>query len=81
MIKAMMNNNKTGKRTVMLGLSRMNLNRLAEGNPIHIDGKELGLDLDIAILFGETEANIYKDLQPNINDKTRVHPVRPETIQ
>jgi hypothetical protein len=80
MIKATMQTNE-GKNIVLLGLSKENLERLKEGKPIHINGSELGIANDILIMYGETEAHIYKELQPMIGENTRVAPMKPQTIQ
>lgn len=47
---------------VVLGLSRENIERLQEGNPILFDGAEVQLPGRIAIMFGETELAIRQML-------------------
>lgn len=50
--------------TVMLGLSRLNLERLQEGKPILVQLEELGMGRGkIAIFFGETEDQMIEDLK------------------
>jgi len=80
MIKATMKG-KDDRNILLLGLSQENVNRLKEGKPIHINGDELGLDNDVVLIYGETEAHIYKELQPMIGTTTRVEPMKPQTIQ
>ncbi len=53
------------KNFVLLGLSRGNLERLQKGEPIVVKGSDLSLKLqniEIGILFGETEKDIEKQL-------------------
>jgi hypothetical protein len=50
---------RNGRRLLILGLSFANLDRFrAEPGDtmINIDGKDLGLDIDVTIFSGETEA-------------------------
>lgn len=48
---------------VILGLSRMNLEKLQEGKPIAFDGDEVGIGgKRIMIMFGETENDIAREL-------------------
>jgi hypothetical protein len=49
-------------KVLMLGLSRVNVTRLMDGQPIHFDGKPLEFDGDIVIFFGETEDSMKEDL-------------------
>ncbi len=48
--------------TLILGLSAENLKRLQQGKPILFDGHQLGYPGKIAIVYGETEDAIAKDL-------------------
>jgi hypothetical protein len=57
MIKAKLSNN-----TLILGLSAMNIDRLKSGMPIKFDARPFGYAGEIAIIFGETEEHIAKDL-------------------
>lgn len=65
MIKAILARGR-GRSLVFLGLSEMNVVRLREGQPIYIDGRELGLDHDIAIHYGPTEEQIEAELTEKI---------------
>ncbi len=48
---------------ILLGLSRMNIERLIAGQPIKFDGAEIGLPgLTVGILFGETEQAMEQSL-------------------
>lgn len=52
-----------GGNVVLLGLSRMNVERLMADMPILIDGAEVGLPgIMLAIIFGETEEQIAQEL-------------------
>jgi hypothetical protein len=53
----------SGRRIIMLGLSRMNCDRLLEGKPIHICGEEIGTSTDIMIFAGETEEAMQEELR------------------
>lgn len=44
------------------GLSAKNLEKLKEKKPIKINGKEIGIESDILIFFGETEQTMYDEL-------------------
>lgn len=45
---------------VVLILEAENLKRLKQGQPIKVCGKDLGLDVDIYIDYGDTQADIKK---------------------
>lgn len=53
---------ENGEPLTVLGLSKMNLEKLQEGKPILFDNAELGLPGKTAILFGETEEDITGEL-------------------
>lgn len=58
-----------GKQTLFLGLSFGNLDKF-RADPadtyIHVDGKEIGIDIDIVIFSGETEADLVRTLAPRL---------------
>ena len=56
---------KDGRPLLILGLSERNIELLQRGQPILIDGRELGLDLDcqIALMAGKDEADILRQLR------------------
>lgn len=66
-----------GDRTIMvIGLSFGNLDKFrAEPGEtfIRIDGKEMGLPVDIIIFSGETEAHCAESLQGTIGPHTKIH--------
>lgn len=80
MIKATMQTEE-GKNILLLGISAENVDRLKEGKPIHITGEDLGLCNDVLLMYGDTEAQIYKELQPMIGTNTSIEPTKPQTMQ
>lgn len=54
----------------ILGLSRMNIERLQEGKPIKVRNEETQIGCDIYIMAGETEDSIAKDLMTTFDQKT-----------
>jgi hypothetical protein len=64
MIKAIANHDD-GRKFIVLGLSRENMRRLLDGDPIEIDWSAVGVDdqPNIIILGGETEADIVRVLE------------------
>jgi hypothetical protein len=64
-----------GRRLLGLGLSAENVRRLQAGQPIHFSAAAMGLgDFDVVICFGETEAEIERQLAPAIGPATRRRP-------
>ena len=52
-----------GGNLVLLGLSRMNVDRMVAGLPVLFDGADVGLDgIRITIVYGETERAIIDQL-------------------
>ena len=51
-----------GRKLLILGLSEMNIRELKKGRPISIELEKLGLEGQIAIVYGETEADIVDEL-------------------
>ncbi len=62
MIRAMITSPSTGRRTMLLGLDRENLTRLTDGKPIYVLGKALGIECDVAIVFGESLQHVIEEL-------------------
>lgn len=65
-----------GRTLLVIGLSFGNLDRLrAEVGDgfIKIDGKEIGLPIDVVIFAGETEAHCAQQLDGSIGPDTKVH--------
>jgi hypothetical protein len=66
---------RTG-RTVILGLSHANLDRLrADGlqGAIRVLGNDIGADIDIFITAAETEQAMLEAFQDNIGPETKVN--------
>lgn len=63
MIKALTGLNRDGRRTVILGVDDRNVMRLCSGQPIRVDGRDMGLDVDILILHGPTYEDILAGLR------------------
>jgi len=72
MIKMVGTNSKTGNKFVLLGLTDINIAKMREGKPINIFGAEIGLDVDIVIVTGETEDVLTEMLKPFIDKTTLV---------
>jgi len=51
------------KNKIILGLDKVNIKRLTEGQPIHIKARELKLEDDIFIVYGATLKDIAKELE------------------
>jgi hypothetical protein len=65
-----------GKPVVGLGLSETNINKLREGMPILISTEDmkklLGVECSIMIMYGRTEKEITKTLEPLITPETDI---------
>lgn len=69
MIKAILD--VSGMQIAVLGLTRENIDRLLDNQPIMLDLSQLGLAPQrIAILAGETEDDIIQDLRALGADRT-----------
>ena len=77
MLKAKMTS-KDGNDCFIFGLSEKNIEKLRQGLPIKIQGKEIGLASDIVIFWGKTEESMYKDFVDLIGPQSSVH-ISPET--
>jgi len=57
-----------GRDIIILGLSRENVNKLLEDQPIWVDTEAMGIPggMHIAILGGETEEAIHADLSKHL---------------
>lgn len=65
-----------GRTLIMLGLSFGNLQKFKEmpGDTfIKIDGKDLGVPVDIVIFSGETEMAMMESMKDMIGPETKVH--------
>ena len=75
MIKAAGTDPMTGRKTVYLGLSFGNLERFYRkplDSYIRIEGAEFGLDVDVLIFSGPTEADMAAALTEGIGLETKV---------
>ena len=65
---------RDGRTLLMLGLSFGNLDKFrAEPGFIRIDGKAMGLPIDVLIFSGETEADCTKSIAGNIGPDTKIN--------
>jgi hypothetical protein len=65
-----------GRTMLMLGLSFKNLDKFraeAGDTYIKIDGKEMGLPIDVLLFSGETEAHLAQLVEKGIGPDTIVH--------
>ncbi len=54
--------------TIILGLSDENMKRMAAGQPIKFNLKELELgDIDVVIFNGRTEESMFLEMEPMID--------------
>lgn len=67
---------KDGKPLLGLGISAENVKRLIAGQPIIVDGVEMGIEVEVMIFYGETEDDLRKSIQPYISNETEVHDKR-----
>lgn len=61
---------KNNQQTVGIGITAENVERLKAGQPIHLNGANIGINLDILILYGETYEALQRDLSPGIGPNT-----------
>jgi len=65
-----------GRTIMMIGLSFRNLEKFRDQpgeTYIRVDGKEMGLPLDVLIFSGETEAHCAEYISGAIGPDTKVH--------
>lgn len=71
-----------GRKLIGLGLSRQNVEKLQANMPILIKLNEmlpeLNVELNIAILYGETEAAIEQMLEKEFGSLPLAEPVKPK---
>ena len=76
MIKAVATDPKTGRSLVVLGLSQRNLDKFRAApldSMIQIDGRALGIDVDIVLFSGPTEAAMAEVLRDMIGPDTKIN--------
>ena len=65
---------RSGETLIGLGLSHENLERLKKGQPISVEGKDIGLDgQNILIFSGSNEEAMAAELAPWITADTKLH--------
>jgi hypothetical protein len=57
----------------LFGLSALNLQKLRDGRPMVIDLEPMGGAGQILIMFGDTEADLLRELGDLIGPETQVH--------
>lgn len=63
MLKAVMTKGD-GTKLILLGLEEMNIQRLKEGKPIHVEGEDIGFPgIQIGIMYGETQQAMMDELK------------------
>lgn len=64
-----------GRRVIVLGVTRDNLVRLMNGRPIHVEAEShpgFPADLAITIFYGASQRALVEQLQPLLNENTKV---------
>ena len=56
-----------------LCITERNVELLKQGKPIFVDLREMGLEGEIIVIYGETESDISKQLAPFIDNETHIH--------
>jgi hypothetical protein len=67
----------SGKRFLLLGLDRENINRLTAGQPINCDGASVEMPYDTIIMFAETTEELIETVAEMGVIKPRDTPRRP----
>ncbi len=63
MLKAVMTKGD-GTKLILLGLEELNIQRLKEGKPIHVEGEDIGFPgIQIGIIYGETQQAMIDELK------------------
>ncbi len=62
MIRIRARDNETGEPVIILGLSFANLSKLQQGKPMLVMCSDIEIPIQIAIVAGETEGAIIRDL-------------------
>lgn len=63
MIRLTITNPTSGKKLLLLGVDRENINRLTAGQPIFVEGGPMGLPFDVSVAFGETLDDVRAELE------------------
>lgn len=62
-----------GEVKLGFGITQENVKLLKQGKPIYVDLNEMGIAAKLMIMYGETEAQIVKQLKPYIGEETVIH--------
>lgn len=76
MIKAILAVEGSDMRTLVLGISAVNIARLLQGKPIIVRGVEVGIPIDVMVIAEITDEELVETIQ-NIGempDRKNVHP-------
>lgn len=52
-----------GRRLAILGIDAHNIERLKAGLPLWCHGSEMGIDCDIAVMYGDTQAELLRQMK------------------
>lgn len=69
----------SGRQLIVIGLSDLNLQKLQEGKPIHMDLESMGLLGEMYIFNGRTEAEMARTLAEFVGADTKV--IMPEDMK
>ena len=61
-----------GRKMLVLGLSKINIQRLQAGKPIVVDDLIEQIDMEILIFTGDTEQSMARDMEEFVGPKTQV---------
>lgn len=72
MIKALAH--RGDRPVIILGLENENWRRLTAGQPIHVNGEEVGVpNLEILIIGGQNLETLRAQIEPFMSAETRIH--------
>lgn len=57
---------------VGVGITEENVKKLKKEMPIHVKGNEMGIGVDIVIIYGKDLDNLKEQLKPLIGDNTSI---------
>lgn len=52
-----------GTPVLIIGVSEANVQEMKKGRPLRCDGSEVNLDIDVVVIYGETEESLVDDLR------------------
>jgi len=65
MIRMLAHNSKTKRPMIIFGLTDINIQRMREGKPIHVNADDMGYPGDIVIFTGKDEDTMAKMIMEN----------------